>query len=212
MKNVCLINGSLRGKESSSLSFLNSIKERLPDPEYCVNTVNVKARVNSTYPSQDLEALAKADAIITAFPLHAYCLPGSLMKLLEDFYRYAVSGGKYNKEACVYAVVNCAFHDPEINREAVRVIQNFCGRLEIRFRFAVAIGGGIIVAMTKNTPVINWKLNKAFAQIVRDIQKPEEFLKDFYIKPIIPKFVMMRVKDSKWAKNFMNKKSAISYE
>ena len=108
MKNICLINGSLRGKKAASLEFLNDVNRRLPDNEYNKRFVTVKAVVKTDYPEGSLKSLANADAIIFVFPLYTYGLPGALMRLLEDYYQY-IKTGKYNKEANVYVIINCAY-------------------------------------------------------------------------------------------------------
>ena len=75
MKNICLINGSLRGKKASSLEFLKDVNRRLPDAEYKKTFITVKARLKENYPENMLKSLAGADAIILVFPLFTYGLP-----------------------------------------------------------------------------------------------------------------------------------------
>jgi len=121
MKNICLINGSLRGKEASSLLFMNSIKGLLGDSEFHKDIINVRARVNVSYPEDILTAISHADAVIMVFPLFTYGVPGALMRLLEDFFQYAKDHG-HEKTARIYMVVNCGFPRPEIMGELVRVM------------------------------------------------------------------------------------------
>lgn len=195
MKKICLVNGSLRGKKSASLAFLNDLSLRLPDIEYNKTTLAVRARVKEKYPESMLESMANADAIIFAFPLHNYGLPGALMRLLEDYYRY-IDGHPYKKESRVYAIVNCAFPRPaETTGEAIRVIMNFCRRLSLNWRFAVCIGTGPVVVMTRNIPFFYSKLKKAYFEIAADIQSSQmEFKKDYFIKPIIPETIIAMIK------------------
>ena len=54
MKNICFVNGSLRGKQASSLEFLRDIESRLPDTAYVKKTIWVKARVKGSYPAETL--------------------------------------------------------------------------------------------------------------------------------------------------------------
>ena len=124
MKNICLINGSLRGKEASSLVFLNYIRGMLADTEFKVDIINVRAKVKESYLEENLKTISGSDAIIMVFPLFTYGIPGALMRLLEDFYHYA-KGNDYNKVTKVYIVVNCGFPRPEIMGELIRVMKNF---------------------------------------------------------------------------------------
>ena len=110
MKKVCLVNGSLRGKQAASLEFLKDIDLRLPDTECSKTVINVKAKVKDSYPEDILESLSGADAIIFIFPLHNYGLPGALMRLLEEYYAYKKPSDD-RKETRVYTIVNCAFPD-----------------------------------------------------------------------------------------------------
>ncbi|MEQ4488801.1 MAG: NAD(P)H-dependent oxidoreductase [Dehalococcoides mccartyi] len=196
MKNVCIVNGSLRGKQSASLEFLKDLSLRLPDTDYNKTILTVKVRVKESYPENMLESIARADAIVLVFPLHNYGLPGALMRLLEDFYQYVKSGKQNNKDARVYAIVNCAFPKPwETTREALRVIQNFCRRLSINWRFGVCIGTGPVVVMTKRIPFLYPRLKKAYSEIALDIRSSDkEKKKNYFIKPVIPAAIIAMIK------------------
>ena len=81
-------------------------------------------------------AVQSADAIVVIFPLYFFCMPAMLTRFLQDF---AVTYPAASKQANVYAIVNCGFPEPEINLEAMRVIESFCrhtGRI---------FGGGTLV-------------------------------------------------------------------
>lgn len=108
MKNICLVNGSLRGKNAASLEFLKDIDLRLTAGEYNKTVITVKAKVKDQYPDDTLKSIASADAIIFIFPLHNYGLPGALVRLLEDYYQY-VKQGNNHIESAVYVIANCAF-------------------------------------------------------------------------------------------------------
>jgi len=128
MKNICFINGSLRGKKASSLVFLNCISSMLAEAEFNTDIINVRVKAKERYSEELLKTISHADAIIMVYPLFTYGIPGSLMRLLEDFYLYA-KGKDNNKAAMVYIVVNCGFPRPEIMGELIRVMKNFCRRL-----------------------------------------------------------------------------------
>jgi hypothetical protein len=195
MKNICLVNGSLRGKDASSLEFLNDIDRKLPDAEYHKTIVTVIGKVKDRYPEEILESMAVADAIIFIFPLHNYGIPGALMRLLEDYYVYRKPEYNY-KDASVYVVINCAFPRPgETCGEAVRVMRNFCRRLHLKWRFAICIGTGPVVVMTRKVPFLYPKLKKAYAEIISDMQSAGNGENiDYLIKPIIPERIIAAIK------------------
>jgi hypothetical protein len=195
-KSICLVNGSLRGQKASSLEFLKDIERRLPDTEYNKTSLTVKVKLKESYPENILKGIACADAIVFVFPLHNYGLPGSLMRLLEDYYQYIKVGNKYNKDAKVYMIVNCGFFRPEINEEAIRVMKNFSRRLYLNWRFAICIGTGPVVVMTKKVPFFDLKLKRAYAEMVSDIKSNSREKRDNYlIRPLIPAPILIRIKN-----------------
>ena len=196
MKTVCMVNGSLRGKQSASLAFLKDMELRLPDTKYDKTVLTVKVKIKDSYPEDMLKSIACADAIIFIFPLHNYGLPGALMRLLEDYYQFVKTGNKYNKEARVYMIVNCAFPGPgKTTGEVIRVMQNFCKRLSLNWRFGVCIGTGPVVVMTKRVPFLYRKLKKAYTEIASDILNDDfKRTNNYLIKPVIPASIITMIK------------------
>lgn len=196
-KAVCFINGSLRGRKSSSSAFLGDVSRLLPDSDFRKNFVAVKGTAVDGYPPDTLRQVAEADAIVFVFPLYAYGLPGALMRLLEDYHRYVLDGNAHNTGASVYVVVNCGFPRADLTTgEAVRVVRNFCRRLSLNWRFAVRIGTGPIVALTRRVLFLDRTLKRAFADIAEDIgsggQEPKT---DYVVRPIIPEPIIRRIKE-----------------
>ncbi len=200
MKRICYINGSLRGLEASSLSFINDLERRF-DNAVNRDFITVKAGRSTSYAEETFKKIVSADALIFVFPLYAYSLPGALMGLLEEYWKYSQVGHKYHKDTHVYVIVNCGFPVPTINQEAVRVIKNFCVRMDLKWRFAVCVSSGPVVVATKKIPFLDLKLKRAFNTIVNDVLNGNnEKINDVTIKPIIPKPIVLMIK-----KQFENK-------
>jgi hypothetical protein len=204
-KKICLINGSPRGKKAVSFILLEDFsKKRGGSVNVSLHQVGLKT--DSPASPEILEAIQDSDGILFAFPLYAYTLPGALTKLLLDYVNW------YNRtesEAAkkVYAMVNCGFPDPSTNREALRVMELFCLRTGLNWRFGVAIGGGLIVAGTRNVPIINAKLKLFYRRVINDLYNQNgRQPNNMNIKPFIPKKIMIKIKDSDWAKKYMSKK------
>ncbi len=197
VQHVCLINGSLRGRKASSLQFLLDVSRRLPDDRYRKTVITVRAGAAHDYPAETFACMADADALVFVFPLYGYGLPGALMRLLEEFDAYVHTGDGPHPAARVYVVVNCAYPRPELTTgEAVRVMRNFCRRFSLRWRFAVCIGTGPVVAMTKRVPLLDRTLKKAFTAIASDVSADgEDPVPDFFIHPVIPESIIRRIRE-----------------
>ena len=107
MKTVCLVNGSLSGARASSLSFLKRLSAEMTPALFHVDWGRVSPWAGGT--RETLAAMSAADAIVLAFPLFSYSLPGAFTALLEDFHAFAANGGPYSRQAKVFAIVNCGF-------------------------------------------------------------------------------------------------------
>jgi hypothetical protein len=196
MKKICLLNGSLRGKDSSSLQFLNRVSANMGANDFQIDRLTVPAGLNGHSSTETLAVMADADVLVVAFPLFYYTLPGVITQLLEDFGHQIQNGGCHNKRMKVYAIVNCGFPEPRINEEAIRVMKNFCARLGLVYGFSIAIGTGPVTVMTIKAPFLNRRLKRAFRRMVDDMKidtaGPRE---DVFIKPAIPKSIILRIKD-----------------
>lgn len=194
MKDICLINGSLRGRKASSLVFLNYMNGMLADAGIHREIITIRAKVRDRYPEDDLETISRADVIIMVFPLYTYGIPGALMRLLEDYYQYTRGNG-YKTGVGVYIIVNCGFPQPAIMGELIRVMKNFCRRLSLNWRFAICLGGGPIAAETVKIPILNLKYERAFSAIASDIKNGCAGRKDnYFIKPLMPEPVILWIK------------------
>jgi hypothetical protein len=196
MKKVCLVNGSLRGKKASSLAFLQRISTAMGTNGFHIDMITVKAGANGRSPLTTLAAAAGADVIVIAFPLFCYSLSGAVTRFLEDFHSYAKEGGRYNRRAKVFAIVNSGFPEPLVSEEAIRVVRNFCARLGLQYRFTIAIGAGPVTVLTMRVPFLNPRLKAAFRDIARDAGSDEAApIMDVFIAPVIPRNIILRIKE-----------------
>jgi hypothetical protein len=196
MKTVCLLNGSLRGEKAASLAFLNVVAPKLRAAGFAVQRITVQAGGGGYASRESLGVMAGADAVVAAFPLFSYTLPGGLTAFLEDFASAVRGGGLRCTRAKVFAIINCGFPEPWIMKEAVRVVRNFCARLGLDYRFSVAIASGPVTVLTMKVPFVNPRLKRAFARIVEDIARDEAVTReDVFISPVIPKGIVIKVKE-----------------
>lgn len=205
MKKVCLINGSPKISEAVSLQFLNWLDNMLNEEKYNKGFINLKISANKNKFEEDFNKLANADIVIISFPLYIYCLPGILMSFLEEYYDFIKKKSNTKKDVRVYAIVNCGFPEPEINNEAIRVIQNFCNRLNLNWRFGVSIGCGPFIGSTKDIPImksLSGNVKNALQEVAKDIEANGMNKRDnMLVKPKLPTAFMLKMGASGWIYN-----------
>ena len=161
MKTIVFVSASPKINEpSASNKFLKMAEDALETAAFDKTFIDVRKSISSHNLFETYETLSKADAIIISFPLYVYCLPGLLIRFLQDYYNYCTehSGEKHNPK--IYAIVNCGFIEPEINKEAVRVIKSFSRHIQAQFRFGVLIGGGPMIFAAEKAPFMKNSLQK----------------------------------------------------
>ncbi|MEN6368409.1 MAG: hypothetical protein ABFD77_01765 [Thermotogota bacterium] len=190
---VCLVNGSLRGPKASSNHFLACLERFLDPAKIEVAHLAVRAKLPNGYPEETLARLSAADAVVLAFPLFSYCLPGATIRLLEEWAHYA-DAHPAAKHTRVYVLVNCGYADPKVNDEAIHVVRNFCARLGLEWRFAIEIGCGPAVLMLAP---IDLRLRRALQSMAADLQTTAPEAKDnVYLWPLLPRILMDTIRQS----------------
>ena len=175
MKNIVLISASPKINEQSvSKEFLDMASSRIDEGIFNKTFIDVRKSMTNHQLPEAFEVLSTADVIIISFPLYVFCLPGILIRFLQDYYNYYTDNGNVRNKTKVYAIVNCGFPEPEINLEAVRVIQSFSRHINGEFRFGVLIGGGPMMIAAKDAPFMKkpvQKLSNALSSIAEDIKQ-----------------------------------------
>lgn len=196
MSSIVFVNGSLRGKKASSRTFLDLLEGELGGEAKSIRRVGIAPSEDGGFSAATLDILSEADAIVLAFPLFVYCLPGALMAFLESWYRCAKSRGAPGAGTRVYAIVNCGHAEPEINAEAIRVLANFCRRMGLTWGFAVAVGGGPVVAAAARLPLLGRSARRAFAAMAAGLESggagPRQTV---LLRPPLPKEVLFFFRD-----------------
>ncbi|MEN6348653.1 MAG: NAD(P)H-dependent oxidoreductase [Syntrophomonas sp.] len=203
MRNIVLINASPKINEPSTSEYLvDTLGSRIEENAANKYFINVRQSIKKHKTEDDFAAISQADAMVIVFPLYIFCLPGILMRFLEDYYKFYVENGKSGSKAKVYAIVNCGFPEPEINLEAVRVIRSFCQHINAQFRFGILIGGGGMLLGARDVPIMKKtlrKLNAAFDTIARDIESDNlENLDHLYIAMNFPRRLYLFMGNRGW--------------
>lgn len=203
MKEICFINGSPQEKNSNSFFLIQKLKKNINEKECIKHLIHVISCNQSEKKEEEFETIGRADCIIFAFPLYIYCVPGLLMAFLEDYYHYCQNKTLEN-DAKVYAMINCAFPDPLICAEAIRVIKNFCIKTNLNWRFAIAVGSGGVLDAIKKVPVLEslcTDINNSIDEIVLDIRTDaQELIENKYMVPNPVKSLYPSNDKAKWMK------------
>jgi putative NADPH-quinone reductase len=143
VKRVIIVNGSPKTTDVSVSGMLCSLLEKRFEPEHAhIIRINVRKNIDRDN-TEDFSSMMNADAVVFVFPLYFFCLPGLVIRYLQDFYEFF---GQHKKESDgiikIYAVVNCGFPESDINSEALRVVKSFSMHINASFRFGISIGGG----------------------------------------------------------------------
>lgn len=152
-QNVVLISASPRVDDTTaSGALISMVSDRIRSDNINKTTIDVRHSIIKHQTMQNFETIYNADAIVLAFPLYFFCVPGLLMRFMEDYFHYYKEKGKSGKNPKIYAIVNCGFPEAGINEEAVRVIKSFSSHIGAEFRFAILIGGGGMTVSAKDAP------------------------------------------------------------
>jgi hypothetical protein len=191
------INGSLRGRKATTTSLLKALERELGSSAVEAMNLQIRARPDGGFTMESFVILKGAKAIVIAFPLFVYCLPGALMAFMENWYLAVSREGRAGMKTRVYAIVNSGHAEPEINTEAIRVIANFCRRTGFDFRFAIAVGCGPLVKATIDVPLIGSKARKAIASMASDIVHSDDAVHGtILVRPPLPKRLIFWIRDT----------------
>lgn len=203
-KKLVILNGSPRADELTTSGTISELAERkFSSEKWNVKRINVrKSLKGDTTP--DFEAIREADAILFVFPLYFFCVPGMLMRFMEDYAAYSAQNkGKASQK--VYTIVNCGFPEPGINTEAVRVIKSFSRHTGAQFGLGVCIGGGGMVGPAKDAPFMK-KLLAGLDEALLRMAKGESG-EDVMLAPSFPRWLYFMGGNVGW--NQMAKKNGL---
>jgi hypothetical protein len=173
MRSLVLLNASPKINQPS---FSNWLCERatplLGGESLSVSQVNMRDCQRMKQTEQAFAAMAAADALVLVFPLYFFCLPGLLMRFLQDFRAYLDGAGAGAKCPKVYAWINCGFPEPEVNADGLRVTERFAAAIGGAFRFGILLGGGPMATQAIDAPFMRKyaaTLNAAFSAVREDV-------------------------------------------
>lgn len=195
MKKILYINGSPRGeKGSSSALILQDIaaylkEEGLSTADGEVFTIPRSIK-KDTKPV--LDTMDDADIWIIALPLYVDVLPGHLSWWLKEYENHRMAQ-KDTKNIRVYGIVNCGFPEAIQNADALKVLEIFCRKCGLQWRFGIGIGMGEPYKEMHGIPLRSWMKSEIFASykaLGNDLNREDSAgEKNYFVKVKYPRFL-----------------------
>ena len=137
--------------------------------------------------------------MLIAFPLYVDSLPMPLIKTLE-----AIEKESKNLESLpkVYGISQCGFYVASQNYTALKIVENFCERLNLRWQYGIGIGAGVLLNHTKDIKHGPTKpIYDGICFLCKDINKNlDEKRENVYISPSLPRFLYKLGGNMMWRK------------
>lgn len=167
IKQIVLVSASPKVEQKWAVSaFLAKHgEEKLSRDSLTVTTIPVRHVILHHETDAAFASLQDADAIVLIFPLYFFCMPAMLTRFLQDF---VAKEPKAAKDCAVYALVNCGFPEPEINLEAMRVVEQFALQTGRSYGGGVMIGCGGMILGAQGAPFMRdvmEQINALFARV-----------------------------------------------
>lgn len=178
--NIIFLDGSPKGKGSTSVYLLNGLSARLGGAH---NITWLDAR------KQNTEALAlamqNADALVIAFPLYVDGIPSHLLRFMEAAQADLFALGRPAK---VYCMVNSGFYDARQNHIALAMARLWAEKCGLVWAGGLGIGGGGMAQMSPLEQGPGASIGRAIGTLATAILLQEQ-ANDAYIEPNFPRFL-----------------------
>lgn len=191
--NITLINASPKRKDSASGVILDELKGQLSGhsvAEFCLRTPELSE-------SFHLDALAKQDIVVFAFPLYVDGIPSHLLHCLVEMESYFKT---MHSQLEVYAIANCGFFEGIQNRYALQLMKNWCKKSNLRWGQGIGIGGGGMLPGIKNVPPGKGP-KKDISHVLQELAEniaAGKSAENRYASPNIPRFTYKLAAEMEW--------------
>lgn len=187
IKQIALVSASPKVEQEWAVSAFLAKRgeEKLKRDSLSVTTIPVRQVMLHHETDAAFASLQDADAVVLIFPLYFFCMPAMLTRFLQDF---AAKEPKTKKVCAVYALVNCGFPEPEINLEAMRVVEQFSRQTGRSYGGGVMIGGGGMMLGAQGAPFMRdvmGQIDALFSRVDLDLMQAS---------PVEPKIVAIAPK------------------
>ena len=200
-QSVVFLSGSPKVKQDEAVSDFLAKRgaQMLANDSLETRVISVREALLHRQTEDAFAAVQNADAIVVILPLYFFCMPAMLTRFLQDF---AVRYPAASKKANVYAIVNCGFPEPEINLEAMRVIESFCRHTDRTFGGGNLVGCGGMLLGAQQAPFMKplfEEIDGLFSRVAKELESIEPvktILSNIAVK--FPRFLYFLAGNSGW--------------
>lgn len=173
---VILLNCSFRGEKSHSNYFLGLLENELSD------TCNRKNLNQIKDTNKFAQELSQADTLVLGMPLYVDGVPAQGIELMENLYQnHKDSIGNLK----LYVVTNLGFYEGEQAHILLKIVENWCKRMNFTYSAGVAIGAGEMLGGLREVPFDkgpNKMLGETLKALASHINKGE-IMENTVVKP-----------------------------
>jgi hypothetical protein len=190
MRRILYINGSPRGENaSSSVQILKDIAGILRESGGGKEEASILSLPRKTDGETEdiLQEMDTADIWVVSFPLYVDALPGHMTWWFRQYELYRRQNRKA-KKIQLYAAVNCGFPEAVQCEGALDILEIFCRKNGMEWRFGIAVGMGESYKEMKNIPLRSFmksKILRAYETLAADVGG---------ISPIVPANLFVSVR------------------
>ena len=182
MSRVVVISGTPKARASVSGTIIGRLTQTLGTP---VATYRATTLIRPQGMSTALADIVDADVLVFVFPLYVDALPAPLVNVLTQLERAFAAESNRPR---VYAVCNCGFLDATHTRLALAMVESFCHRAGLAWRYGVGVGGGAFLAsQTANmAPGLAANVFAALDALAHAIARGEGPRDNVFVQPRLP--------------------------
>lgn len=173
---IFLFNASPKGKNSNTAYFLKLLKDRLGEPCSYAELSEMQDTVILGV------KMIESDAVVIGMPVHLNAVPAMLLERMEAL--YAEFAGAF-EDLPLYVIANGGEYESEKLRILVKIMENWCGRMKMRYCGALAIGAGEMLGRLNQESgweKINQKLFEGIGHLAGAVSQKCR-IEDIYLKP-----------------------------
>ena len=180
---LVLLNGSLRGKRSNTLAFLETIRENTGKEAELYSLSQYMGK------QEELLSLLKgADTLILGMPLYVDGIPSAVLRLME-----ALQASRQDPGRRIYVVSNMGFYESRQLRNLLRMVQIWSEKCSYTYCGGLAIGAGeMLGTLVRRIPLCSGPMKhagKALLLLSERIREGKALEEDLYIGPaFFPRF------------------------
>ena len=173
MSKILLLNGSPRGKKSSSTALGNYLSNLLKELNFETKMLINRNQIDKEEKIKELlKEIEEANIVILLTPLYDDCQPYNVLKTQEILFEHKMN----LKNKLFLPIINCGFPEPEqITEGAIPIYKQFASQVGFKWGGSLSIGGGEMLQGRHGKQL--HEVEKVAKKAIEELQKISESLK-----------------------------------